>query len=141
MAVVQEPSRLNENEGATASEPLLHLVHVFPTFAYGGVPIRIADVISRLDRPYRHSIVSLDGRTDAVSRIVPRVDVAFPEPPRGRLPGLVPAIAQWLKQQRPDLLLTYNWGAIEWALSNRLTKRLRHIHFESGFGPEEADRA
>ena len=140
MAVVPKPVRPDATEPATASQPLRHLVHVFPTFAYGGVPIRIADVISRLERPYRHSIVALDNRTDAGSRIDPKVDVAFPEPPQGRLPGLVPAIADWLKQQQPDLLLTYNWGAIEWALSNRLTTRIRHIHFESGFGPEEADR-
>lgn len=117
-----------------------HLVHVFPTFAYGGVPIRIADVISRLDGAYRHSILSLDGRTDAKSRIDTKIDAHFPQPPSGRLPGLVPTIARWLKTARPDLLLTYNWGAIEWALSSRLMRGLRHIHFESGFGPEEADR-
>lgn len=39
----------------------------------------------------------------------------------------------------PDLLLTYNWGAIEAALANRLTGGCEHIHFESGFGVEEKD--
>ena len=125
---------------ASDLQPTRHLVHVFPTFAYGGVPIRIADVISRLDGLYRHSILSLDGRTDAKSRIDTKIDVHFPQPPSGRLPGLVPAIARWLKAAQPDLLLTYNWGAVEWALANRLAVGCRHIHFESGFGPEEADR-
>src|SRR3546814_3760628 len=37
----------------------------------------------------------------------------------------------------PDLLLTYNWGAIEPALANRLFGGCDHIHFESGFGAEE----
>ena len=41
---------------------------------------------------------------------------------------------------QPDLLLTYNWGAVEWALANSFSPICRHIHFESGFGPEEADR-
>jgi glycosyltransferase involved in cell wall biosynthesis len=45
-----------------------------------------------------------------------------------------------LRAENPDLLLTYNWGSTEWALVNRFGPRLRHIHFESGFGPEEADR-
>ncbi|MEQ9123328.1 MAG: glycosyltransferase, partial [Alphaproteobacteria bacterium] len=40
----------------------------------------------------------------------------------------------------PDLLVTYNWGAIEWALVNRLRRHIPHLHMESGFGPEEADR-
>jgi glycosyltransferase involved in cell wall biosynthesis len=41
-----------------------------------------------------------------------------------------------LRTIRPDVLLTYNWGAIEWALVNRWG--VRHIHVEDGFGPEEA---
>ena len=44
-----------------------------------------------------------------------------------------------LGRLRPDLLLTYNWGAIEWAIANRLP-RLPHLHMEDGFGPEERDR-
>ena len=127
-------------EAPAAPQRSRHFVHVFPTFAYGGVPIRIADVISRLDGPYRHSILSLNGRIDAKSRIAEGVDVHFPQPPTGRLPGLLPTVARWLKAAQPDALLTYNWGAIEWALSSRLRRGLRHIHFESGFGPEEADR-
>jgi glycosyltransferase involved in cell wall biosynthesis len=45
-----------------------------------------------------------------------------------------------LRKERPDLLLTYNWGAVECALANRLRRPVPHIHFESGFGPEEAER-
>lgn len=136
MALVQA----TEKQATGAPQRPRHFVHVFPTFAYGGVPIRIADVISRLHGPYRHSILSLNGRIDAKSRIAEELDVDFPEPPTGRLPGLLPTIARWLKAAEPDALLTYNWGAIEWALSSRLRRGLRHIHFESGFGPEEADR-
>ena len=136
MALAQAPAR----ESSTAPQRTRHLVHVFPTFGYGGVPIRIADVISRLDGPFRHSILSLNGQIDAKSRIAEKIDANFPQPPTGRLPGLLPTVARWLKATQPDLLLTYNWGAIEWALGSRLLRGLRHIHFESGFGPEEADR-
>src|SRR3546814_20701044 len=41
-----------------------------------------------------------------------------------------------LRDAAPDLLLTYNWGAIEPALANRLLACCEHIHFESGFGVE-----
>jgi glycosyltransferase involved in cell wall biosynthesis len=44
-----------------------------------------------------------------------------------------------LRSSRPDLLLTYNWGAIEWALANRLSRRIPHLHLEDGFGPDEAN--
>jgi glycosyltransferase involved in cell wall biosynthesis len=32
--------------------------------------------------------------------------------------------------------VTYNWGAIEWAMAN-IPRLARHIHIEDGFGPEE----
>jgi glycosyltransferase involved in cell wall biosynthesis len=44
-----------------------------------------------------------------------------------------------LRRLQPDLLLTYNWGAIEWAMANRLLPVSRHIHLEAGFGQSEAD--
>jgi glycosyltransferase involved in cell wall biosynthesis len=36
--------------------------------------------------------------------------------------------------------LTYNWGSTEWALLNTALRRGPHIHFESGFGPDESER-
>ena len=30
--------------------------------------------------------------------------------------------------------MTYNWGAIEFALANRIGPRFRHLHLEDGFG-------
>ena len=44
-----------------------------------------------------------------------------------------------LRALRPDALVTYNWGSLEWAIAN-LSVGLRHIHIEDGFGPEESDR-
>ena len=38
------------------------------------------------------------------------------------------------------MLVTYNWGSVEWAMANRLFPLARHIHIEDGFGPEERDR-
>ena len=40
---------------------------------------------------------------------------------------------------KPDVLITYNWGAIEWAMANRFAPIARHIHIEDGFGPEERE--
>jgi glycosyltransferase involved in cell wall biosynthesis len=39
----------------------------------------------------------------------------------------------------PGLLVTYNWGAIEWAMANAMLGT-PHIQIEDGFGPEEKDR-
>lgn len=118
------------------------LMHVFPSFAHGGVPIRIGTAINRFGLRYAHRIVALDGRTDARSRLEPGLDVDFPDPPAvpAGLPWRLRALGRALAEAKPDLLLTYNWGSIEWALANRLYGVAPHIHFESGFGPEEATR-
>lgn len=118
-----------------------HLLHVFPTFAIGGVPVRIAEVLNRLGGRYRHTILALDGVLDCRSRLDAGLDVALAAAPipKGNLLAALIEIRAELRRRQPGLLLTYNWGAIEWGLANRLGPRLRHVHFESGFGPEEAD--
>ena len=121
------------------AEPPL-LLHVFPTFAPGGVPIRIANIVNGLGTAYRHHIVSLDGRHGAAERIDPSLDVACGGPSAaGSLPRRVLANRRALASHAPYALMTYNWGSIEWAMANRLRPVCPHIHLESGFGPEEAD--
>jgi glycosyltransferase involved in cell wall biosynthesis len=44
-----------------------------------------------------------------------------------------------LRALRPDLVVTSNWGAIEWA-AGALLAGVPHIHTEDGFGPEERAR-
>ena len=118
-----------------------HLLHVFPSFGAGGVPIRITAVMNHFGDRCRHTIVALDGNADAAERIESGIEVKIlhPEINKKHLVRTLGAISGHLRKIAPDLLLTYNWGATEWALVNRMVARLRHIHFESGFGPEEAN--
>jgi glycosyltransferase involved in cell wall biosynthesis len=46
---------------------------------------------------------------------------------------------KYLKNHRPDILVSYNWGSLEWAMAN-WPRLVPHVHIEDGFGPEEADR-
>lgn len=119
-----------------------HLLHVFPTFGVGGVPIRIANVVNHFGRRYRHTIVSLDGVQGARTRLRPDLDLAFVDLQIRKEHPLrtLMTFARTLRSTAPDLLLTYNWGATEWALLNTFLRRGPHIHFESGFGPDESDR-
>ncbi len=119
-----------------------HLLHIFPSFAHGGVPIRISSIINHFGDRYRHTVLSLDGPIDCRSRIAPGLPVAVEayQGPSAGLLGRLRAIRRTIKSQAPDLLLTFNWGAVEWALANRFSPLCRHVHLESGFGVEEADR-
>ena len=118
-----------------------HLLHVFASFGYGGVPIRICDVINGLPAGFRHTVVALDGCFDARRRLASHTSVAV-RPlalPKYNLLRSLAQVRGLITSLSPDLLLTYNWGAIELALANRLLGACNHIHFESGFGVEEGD--
>lgn len=119
-----------------------HLVHVFPSFTHGGVPIRITTVINGLGDEFRHSIVSLNGDLAAADRLDGALGVRLLDPriDKRRPFETLARIRRHIVDLSPDLLITYNWGSIEWALVNRFVCRRPHLHFESGFGPEEADR-
>lgn len=114
-------------------------VHVFASFGGGGVPYRIAGFLNWLGTDARHLIIALDGDFKAADTLFDGLDVRLETV---EIPGSafsrLGRIRKLLKAEGPDLLLTYNWGAIEWALANRLRPICPHIHFESGFGKEEA---
>lgn len=119
-----------------------HLLHVFPSFRVGGSQARFAVLANAFGAKYRHSIVALDGAFDCASRLgcdVPRI-LCAPDVGRFGLPSRLAALRARLRASSPALLLTYNWGAIEWALANRLRPICPHVHFEDGFGRDEADR-
>lgn len=117
------------------------LLHVFPGFAVGGAQLRCAAIANRFGVALRHAIVALDGDLAARARLRPDLAVNFPgiAVRKGDLAGNLLRFGAALRAWRPDVLLTYNWGTIEWALANRCAGR-RHVHVEDGFGPEERDR-
>jgi len=116
----------------------MHLLHVFPSFQVGGSQRRFAALANHFGQNYRHTIVSLDGCRDATVLLAQNVAYTLIDGPPKR--GLLTSIRdahRALLAEAPDLLITYNWGAMEWAAANLLTA-FRHVHIEDGFGPEEA---
>ena len=118
-----------------------HLLHVFPTFAVGGSQMRFAQLVRLHGARYRHTVLALDGNTDMANRLS-EFPITYPKLQFDKRKTL----ASWhlfrrtLRDTGADVLLTYNWGAIEWALINRFGAGIPHLHIEDGFGPEEAQR-
>jgi len=130
---------------AVPSQPKIsqqkHLLHVFPTFAVGGSQMRFAQLVRLHGARYRHTVLSLDGNYDMAGRLG-EFPITYPKLQFDKRK----AFASWrlfrqsLRDIAPDMLLTYNWGAVEWALVNRFGAARPHLHIEDGFGPEEAER-
>ena len=121
----------------------LRFLHVFSTFAVGGPQVRFAQIANQMarqdGRAVEHVIIAMDGRFDALAKLGPDVRYKKVEvPSSGSLPSRLLGYRNALQEHAPDLLLTYNWGAIEWSMANHLAC-LPEVHFEDGFGPDEAD--
>ena len=119
-----------------AEAPLL--LHAFSTFAVGGPQVRFAAIANRLGPRLRHAVLAMDGDLSARALLDPALAVRFPAIAvrKGDTLGNLQHFVGALRGLRPDRLVTYNWGAIEWALANALVRR-PHVHIEDGFGPEE----
>jgi glycosyltransferase involved in cell wall biosynthesis len=117
------------------------LLHVFSTFAVGGPQVRFCTLADRLGPGWHHDIVAMDGNTACRERLAPHISIGFLgiDIKKGDTFGNVRRFFRVLRGVRPDLLVTYNWGSIEWALANLFARR-PHVHIEDGFGPEERDR-
>jgi L-malate glycosyltransferase len=139
MSAVKQPSKAVST--AAPSLTCEHLLHVFPSFGIGGVPLRMVRVINHFGKRFRHTVVALDNNFDAAAGVASDLELTL-LPMRHRKRGALQAVigsARALRHLRPDLLLTYNWGAIEWAMASRLLPVSRHVHLEAGFGQREAD--
>jgi L-malate glycosyltransferase len=116
------------------------LLHVFSTFAVGGPQTRFATTANRLGSKYRHLIASMSGVTEAIGLLAPDVEYqTVPVYNAGRnVLGNILRFRKELRRLKPDMVVTYNWGALEWAIANRFGPRIPSIHVEDGFGPDEA---
>ena len=115
------------------------LLHVFSTFKVGGPQMRFARLANHYGADFRHRIVAMDGAVDAFELLDKGLDAEIiPTPPRaGGTLAQLRSFRRILGQVRPDVLVTQNWGTIEWAMAN-IDGHTPHLHMEDGFGPEEA---
>jgi glycosyltransferase involved in cell wall biosynthesis len=120
----------------------LKLLHVFPTFAVGGAQRRFATLANAIGPELEHVVISLDGGGGAENLIRPGIRLrrraVTARQARGLSPRDLRAFRGALREERADLLVTYNWGAIEWALADRFRPICPHLHVVDGFGPDEA---
>jgi len=116
-----------------------HFCHVFSSFDPGGAEVRTVALINNLGSAARHTIIATNGRYGAAERIHAHISHAIVPPPAGKGSLFYSrSIARTLHEIRPDLLLTYNWGAIDAVIAGTIHRRCPVLHAEDGFGPEES---
>lgn len=129
---------------ATARPP--RLLHVHGSFSLGGKEARAVRLMNLWGDRAQHAIVSAaPDAMGARAAIDPSLSVRFPEAPSltGRpSPARFRALGRFLSGF--DLVLTYNWGAMDAVMAHRFCSPFLRmpplIHHEDGFNIEEAER-
>lgn len=127
--------------GLVNKTPVPLIMHVFPSFGVGGAQARFVTIANHYGPAFRHIVVAMDGNLACRECLARDLDAAFPalKLTRGATLSNVRTCRRLLRQYRPDLLVTSNWGSIEWAMAN-VPPVAPHLHMEDGFGPEEVGR-
>jgi len=117
--------------------PVPHLLHVFSTFVPAGPETRAVRLIEAFGARFRHSILAIDGRTDARALLPATADARILDaPPRAGTLKTTLRLRALMRRERPDLVLSYNWGAFD-AVFAAQSLGLPIVHHEDGFGPDE----
>lgn len=122
----------------------VNILHLHSTFSLGGKEARAVRLMNAFGDSARHTIVSsMDGQYGARDAIAKGIDFEIaqnPPPLTGRpSPSRYEAIAAYMR--RFDLVLTYNWGAIDGAMARRVSSKgvPPLVHHEDGFNSDEAN--
>jgi glycosyltransferase involved in cell wall biosynthesis len=112
---------------------------VFSTFVPAGPETRAVRLIDAIGQEFRHSIVAMDGRTEARELLSGKVDVRFLEaPPKAGSFATLKRLRSLIVATQPTALLSYNWGAFDAVFAARTLKLGRVVHHEDGFTSDEA---
>jgi glycosyltransferase involved in cell wall biosynthesis len=115
----------------------MRILHVMPSFGFGGMEKIICAVIEGTNDDNRHAILALEGHARAVEWIK-NTDVQIIRFAKKRSrSSFFQALFFALRAVRPDLLMTYNWGATDAIWLGRLAGIKNIIHNEHGFNADE----
>lgn len=123
----------------------LNILHLHSSFDLGGKEARAVRLMNAFGDRAKHVIVSgvegAYGARDAIAKGI-RYEIAQNPPPLTGKPSVAryEAIAKYMA--RFDLVLTYNWGAIDGVMAKRVFAKNMPpvIHHEDGFNADEAAR-
>jgi len=131
----------------SAGVPEIGILHLHSSFNAGGKELRCVRLINAFGPSIAHAIVSGDpAALDASELIDHEIPTYFPSdfPSLTGLPwfGRLKLIAERMKEF--DLVLTYNWGAMDAVLAHTLYAEAMGlpplVHHEDGFNEDEARR-
>ena len=117
----------------------MRVLHAFSTFNLGGPQSRFVTLHKALGKGFQHFIVAMDGQYGAASECDPAYCTFLTANfIKRRGVGNSIAIKKLIKFYNPQVIVSYNWGAIEWQIF--APSKIQRIHVEDGFSLLEQSR-
>ena len=117
---------------------VMKVLHVVPSFGLGGMEKIICAIINHTYLAYRHQILSLDSNYDAFQWVKSDHVEKIKFSKMGGFVDFISNLHKIIRHLSPDLLMTYNWGAIDAIWIARFAGIKHIVHNEHGFSIEEA---
>ena len=118
----------------------VRILHIHSTFSLGGKEARAVQLMNAFGAAASHVVRSAaPGELSARAAIAPGVEVAFPaDGPSLTGPPSLPRLRRLARSLAGfDLVLTYNWGAMDLVMARRLFGGPPLVHHEDGFNEDE----
>ena len=115
------------------------ILHVFSSLELAGSQRRFIEYLEHTATDFHHTVYAMDGNYEALLHTDKARKVSEDEQlvKKGNTFKASLQCRKLLKRFSPDLLITYNWGATEWALANRFLPICPMIHIQDGFTEDE----
>jgi glycosyltransferase involved in cell wall biosynthesis len=117
----------------------MDILHVVPSFGFGGMEKIICAIINHTSHCYDHKILSLDNSREARQWIKNGVAFIDFDKVQKRL-QFFKTLYIVVRRITPDLLMTYNWGATDAIWLGRIVGVTKIIHSEHGVNIDEAKK-
>lgn len=119
-----------------------HILHIFPSFNVGGTEMKTSIIINGTASIFKHTVLVIDESKKAEKLLDKEAGVIF-ENLDHRLPqNIFPKVKELrkiLKDHKPDLIVTYGWGATDAVIANSIFPVAPLIHIEEGFLDESPE--
>jgi glycosyltransferase involved in cell wall biosynthesis len=115
----------------------MKILHIVPSFGFGGMEKIICSIINHTSNQYDHEILALDNETKAARWLNGKSAKLIDFQKSQERVKFFKALYTKLRQVKPDLLMTYNWGATDAIWLGRLAGIARIVHNEHGFNIDE----
>lgn len=123
----------------------VNLLWVLPSFGPGPISERFAALAGALGGDYDHAVCALDGDFGAEADLGPSVQWRRIDPPARKARffslGNMWSLRKMLNAERPDLVVSANWGGVEWLMVNRGPGAIPHVHLEESLDVGETPEA